>query len=114
MIPLQFLPLFWPALCKTNVNLHVVQLYCTDAGADLCSYVSEHTGYDLLQNTANSGQFEAVVKLVEAGASWRLQWGQARTTSGAVWYVPEILSVVIPGLKVRTMICCLTTLPSNL
>jgi hypothetical protein len=55
----------------------------------------------MVQNAANAGQFEAVVKLVEAGASWRLGKGQPRTTPGAIWYVPEILSVQKPGLKVR-------------
>jgi hypothetical protein len=53
----------------------------------------------MVQNTANAGQFEAVVKLVEAGASWRLVKGQ-RNVGGSVYYVPEILSAQKPGLKV--------------
>jgi phosphoglycerol transferase MdoB-like AlkP superfamily enzyme len=68
-------------------------LLCADAGADPSSYVNEHTGYDMVQNAANLGQFEAVVKLVEAGASWRLPKGHPRVVEGAIWYVPEILSV---------------------
>jgi hypothetical protein len=71
-----------------------------DAGADHSSYVNEHTGYDMVQNAANGGQFEAVVKLVEAGASWRLPKGHPRVVQGAIWYVPEILSVQ-KQMKVR-------------
>jgi hypothetical protein len=77
-------------------------LCCADAGADFSTYVNEHTGYDLVQDAANAGQFEAVVKLVEAGASWRLGRGQARVgANGSIFYVPEILSVQKPGIKVR-------------
>jgi hypothetical protein len=57
------------------------------------------TGYDIVQNTASGGQFEAVVKLVEAGASWRLARGQWNL-GGSVYYVPDILSAQKPGLKV--------------
>jgi hypothetical protein len=64
---------------------------CTDAGADFDSFVNEHTGYDIVQTAANAGQFEAVIKLVEAGASWRLAKGQPRVMGGSVFYVPEIL-----------------------
>ncbi|WIA40215.1 hypothetical protein OEZ86_013600 [Tetradesmus obliquus] len=70
-----------------------------DAGADYIAYINEQTGYDIVQNTANAGQFEAVVKLVEAGASWRLSRGQRRVVRGNLWYVPEILCCVKPGLK---------------
>ncbi|KAF6261819.1 ankyrin repeat-containing domain protein [Scenedesmus sp. NREL 46B-D3] len=70
-----------------------------DAGANFASYVDNDTGYDLVQSAANAGQFEAVVKLVEAGASWRLARGQQRVVNGSIFYVPEILSIQKPGLK---------------
>jgi hypothetical protein len=74
---------------------------CTDAGADLSTYVNEYTGYDMVQNAANVGQFEAVVKLVEAGASWRLPKGHPCVgANGLVFYVPKILSVQ-KQMKVR-------------
>jgi hypothetical protein len=78
----------------------LIAVWCADAGADHSSYVNEHTGYDMVQNAANAGQFEAVVKLVEAGASWRLPKGHPRVVQGAIWYVPEILSVQ-KQMKVR-------------
>jgi hypothetical protein len=68
------------------------QLYTTN--------IYKRTGYDMIQNTASAGQFEAVVKLVEAGASWRLAKGQ-RDMAGSGFYVPEILSAQKPRLKVR-------------
>lgn len=61
-----------------------------DAGADFASYISESTGYDLVQTTAEAGHFEAVVKLVEAGASWWLP-KDLRLVDGFVYYVPQIL-----------------------
>jgi hypothetical protein len=61
-------------------------LFRADAGADYSSLINEFTGYDMVQNTANGGQFEAVVKLVEAGASWRLPTGHPRTMAGSVFY----------------------------
>jgi hypothetical protein len=76
-------------------------LTAADAGADYASYLDEDTEYDLVQTAANNGQFEAVVKLVEAGASWRLQRGQQRLMGGFVYYVPEMLSLNKQGLKVR-------------
>ncbi|WIA19922.1 hypothetical protein OEZ85_005812 [Tetradesmus obliquus] len=79
-------------------QLDVMQILL-DAGADCIAYINEQTGYDIVQNTANAGQFEAVVKLVEAGASWRLSRGQPRVVRGNLWYVPEILCCVKPGLK---------------
>jgi hypothetical protein len=72
-----------------------------DAGADYASYLDEDTEYDLVQTAANNGQFEAVIKLVEAGASWRLQRGQQRVMDSFVYYVPEMLSLNKQGLKVR-------------
>jgi hypothetical protein len=72
-----------------------------DAGADFVSYIDEDTEYDLVQSVANAGHFEAVVKLVEAGASWRLAKGQQRVMAGSVFYVPEMLCINKPGLKVR-------------
>ncbi|WIA41847.1 hypothetical protein OEZ86_009173 [Tetradesmus obliquus] len=74
-----------------------------DAGADFASYVDEDTDYDLVQSAANAGQFEAVVKLVEAGASWRLARGQQRLMAGYCFYVPEILSLSKPGLKLKAI-----------
>ncbi|WIA41848.1 hypothetical protein OEZ86_009174 [Tetradesmus obliquus] len=73
-----------------------------DAGADFSSFIQEGTDYDydLVQAAANAGQFEAVVKLVEAGASWRLARGQPRIKDGIVYYVPEMLCINKPGLKV--------------
>ncbi|KAF6261828.1 ankyrin repeat-containing domain protein [Scenedesmus sp. NREL 46B-D3] len=85
-------------------KLDIMQILL-DAGADPCSYINEHTGYDMVQNAANGGQFEAVVKLVEAGASWRLARGHPRVIGGSLWYVPEILSIQKPGLKVRLLRC---------
>jgi hypothetical protein len=72
-----------------------------DAGADFASFKDQQTGYDIVQHAASMGQFEAVVKLVEAGASWRLAAGQQRGAAGAIRYVPEILSSKVSGLKVR-------------
>jgi hypothetical protein len=85
-----------------------------DAGADYSSYVSAATGYDFVQSIANAGQFEAVLKLVEAGASWRLAKGQPRAVGVKVMYVPEILAMRKPGLKVgcscRNMYYCVIRL----
>jgi hypothetical protein len=53
-----------------------------------------------MQTAASSDQFEAVVKLVEAGASWRPARGQQRNMGGSMNYVPELLSAQKPGLKV--------------
>lgn len=77
-----------------------------DAGADYVSFLSETTGYDLVQTAANAGRLESVVKLVEAGASWRLARGQPRAL-GCVSYVPEILMLNCrsgSGLKVGTVL----------
>jgi hypothetical protein len=73
---------------------------CADAGADWTTYQCEDTDYDLVQTAANAGQFEAVVKLVEAGASWRLPKGQPRVANKCVYYVPDILNINKPTLKV--------------
>ncbi|KAF6261826.1 ankyrin repeat-containing domain protein [Scenedesmus sp. NREL 46B-D3] len=78
-----------------------IMLTLLDAGADPCSCVNEHTGYDMVQAAGNGGRFEAVVKLVEAGASWRLPRGHPRAVWGSIFYVPEILSSQKPGLEVR-------------
>jgi hypothetical protein len=40
-------------------------------------HMDKDPSYDIVQTAANSGHLEAVVKLVEAGASWRLPRGQA-------------------------------------
>jgi hypothetical protein len=74
-----------------------------DAGADYSTFLDKDTDYDLVQTAANNGQFEAVVKLVEAGASWRLQRGQQRVMAGSIYYVPEMLAINKPGLKVRIL-----------
>jgi len=71
-----------------------------DAGADIHEWVDPNTDYDLLQSAANHGDVEAVIKLVEAGANWKLPVGQ-RVVGGSIFYVPEILTVHVPHLKVR-------------
>jgi hypothetical protein len=65
----------------------------------------------MVQTAANAGHFKAVVKLVEAGASWRLAKGQQRVMGGSVFYVPEILRLKNrdgSGMKVRSAShnCC--------
>jgi hypothetical protein len=90
----------YPAAAILHAAPHCVTP-AADAGADYSSYINEDTEYDLVQTAANNGQFEAVVKLVEAGASWRLQRGQQRVVGGCVNYVPEMLCINKPGLKVR-------------
>jgi hypothetical protein len=83
------------------MHVTVVAALCpADAGADYSSYVSAATGYNLIQSIAIYGQFEAVIKLVEAGASWRLAKGQPGAVGGKMMYVPEILAARKPGLKV--------------
>jgi hypothetical protein len=69
------------------------------AGAKFDDYVDRDTGYTLIQTAANYGNFEAVLKLVEAGANWRL--GSRRLIDGHVCYVPEILTIKLTSLKVR-------------
>lgn len=71
-----------------------------DAGADWWSYLDEHTGYDIVQTAANNGHFDVVLRLVEAGAPWRLARGQQRVRDGSVYYVPEMLNINVPSLKV--------------
>jgi hypothetical protein len=69
--------------------------------------VNEYTGYDIVQTAANGGQFEAVVKLVEAGASWRLGRGQSKVMAGSIYYVPEMLLCKSKGgssLKVNVVL----------
>lgn len=76
---------------------------CTHAGAgaDLSSsFINPMTDYGIVQTAANSNQFDAVVALVQAGASWRLGPGEARVQGGSVFYVPEILVCCNPQLKV--------------
>jgi hypothetical protein len=53
--------------------------------------VNQEPSYDIVQTAANGGHLEAVVKLVEAGASWRLPRGQPRVDGVTLLYVPEIL-----------------------
>jgi hypothetical protein len=76
-----------------NTTLLRLCLLLADAGADYSSFIDPSTGYNTIQTAANAGQFEAVVKLVEAGASWRLAKGQQRTSADgkALLYVPEIM-----------------------
>jgi hypothetical protein len=81
----------------------------TDAGAEYSSYINTNTGYNIVQTAANVGQFEAVVKLVEAGASWRLQRGQARVVGHTVMYVPDLIhfnSKSKPPPTVSAASCC--------
>lgn len=74
-------------------------LCCADAGADIHSWTDSSTDYDLVQTAANGADTEAVVKLVEAGANWKLPVGK-RIQAGLVFYAPEILSINVPNLKV--------------
>lgn len=69
------------------------------AGADFTSYIHPNTKYDILQSAANSGHLDAVVKLVEAGAPWRLPKGQ-RVQDGSVFYAPEMITIERPAVKV--------------
>jgi hypothetical protein len=82
---------------------HACVLYLqrlADAAADYATFRVEDNGYDIVQLAAVHGRLEAVVKLVEAGASWRLAPGQERVVKGALMYVPEILSRELTGVKV--------------
>jgi hypothetical protein len=74
-----------------------------DAGADYATYKDPQTGYDIVQTAADCGQFEAVVKLVEAGASWRLAAGKERASGGSLLYVTDMLNSKVPGLKVSKL-----------
>jgi hypothetical protein len=71
-----------------------------DAGADFASFRQPGTGYSLVQAAADKGQFEAVVKLVEAGASWRLP-KRGQEFAGCATF-DLIATLVKPGLKVGT------------
>jgi hypothetical protein len=74
-------------------------MFTADAGADLDSWRSQDTDYDLVQTAANMGDLEASLKLVEAGCKWQLPKGQ-RMIDGSIFYAPDILKCYIPNLKV--------------
>ncbi|KAF6261822.1 hypothetical protein COO60DRAFT_1678960 [Scenedesmus sp. NREL 46B-D3] len=89
--------------CDRACVWDVACVWIADAGADHTSYKEKHTGNGLVQLAASAGQFEAVVKLVEAGASWRLAASTDRAVDGAALYVPDILSSKLPGVKAGTI-----------
>eukprot|EP00775_Hariotina_reticulata_P004639 gene4639-4892_t len=81
------------AAVKGNVAMMDILL---GAGAKV-DYMDRDTDYNLVQAAANKGHFEAVVKLVEAGANWRV--GSRRLIDGSVYYAPDILTINVPSLK---------------
>jgi hypothetical protein len=84
---------------STATAISTFVLCTADAGADLDSWRSEDTEYDLVQTAANMGDLDAALKLVEAGCKWQLPKGQ-RSIDGSIFYAPEILKCHVPNLKV--------------
>lgn len=72
-----------------------------DAGADLATFRHPSTQYSLVQTAANAGKLEAVMALVSAGAPWRLGPDEPRRIGDSLFYVPDILAVTAPHIKVR-------------
>jgi hypothetical protein len=80
-----------------------------DAGADFSSFRAPGTGYSLVQAAAHQGQYEAVVKLVEAGANWRLP-RRGQEFAGCPTF--DLIAALVKrksGLKVGTCINPLMT-----
>jgi hypothetical protein len=77
-------------------------LAAADAGADFKSYRLPDTTYSLVQAAADHGQYEAVVKLVEAGAIWRLPKRGQEFAGCPTFDMIATLIKKLPGLKVCT------------
>jgi hypothetical protein len=82
-----------------------------DAGADFKSFRQPSTGYSLVQAAADKGHFEAVVKLVEAGASWRLPKRGQEFVGCPDFDLIGTLAAKKPGLKVGT--CGIVATPTH-
>jgi hypothetical protein len=80
-----------------------------DAGADFESFRQPNTGYSLVQAAAHGWQFEAVIKLVEFGASWRPKRGQEFVGCPSFDMISNLVSNK-PDLKVGA---CVKPLPKH-
>lgn len=79
----------------------VLPLMCLPpgAGADIHNCIDPRPkmyNYSIVQTAANNGHLEAVVKLVEAGASWRVARGVSQCHT-----VPQILVAKNKGTQVK-------------